>query len=195
MMENKTKQLTRLSLLIAVLVIQTFVPGIGYIPIGPIQATIIHITVIVGACLFGRKTGFVLGLSWGVLRMIKAMLMPDILSVVFINPLVSVLPRLLVGWISGIVADFLGRYFSTKVSYTLTGVIGSIVNTITVLTAIYFFAGESYANALGIPETALMATFIAAMGSNGVLEAVVSGILTPLLATPLARGIKQSKLV
>lgn len=188
---NKTKRLTQISLLVAILIIQTFVPGIGYIPIGPLQATIIHITVIVGAILFGPQTGALLGLAWGTLRMVKALLMPDILSVVFINPLVSILPRVLVGWLSGLIFAFLEKRIKKQVAYILTGTCGALINTIGVLSAIYFIMADTYAHALGIPVETLQTTFLATIGTNGMLEAIVSGILTPLLVVPLARGLKR----
>lgn len=192
MSREKTKRLTQLSLLFAILMIQTFVPGIGYIPIGPLQATIIHITVIVGAILFGQRTGWILGATWGILRMVKAMLMPDILSIVFLNPLVSVLPRMLVGGLSAWLFLRLVEKMDHKYAYVMTGIFGSLVNTVFVLSAIYLFAAESYADALGMPTTALMGTFIATAGTNGLLEAAVSGILTPILVTPLARALRRT---
>lgn len=190
-----TARLTIMSLMLAILIIQTFVPGIGYIPIGPVQATIIHLTVIIAASLFGPRTGLVMGASWGVLRMIKAAIMPDIMSIVFLNPLVSVVPRMLVGLISGLVATYLDGKVKSRTKFIITGVIGSLVNTITVLGAIYLFSAESYAEALNIPVSALIGTFIVTIGSNGVIEAITSGVLTPIIASPLEKSINRSRTI
>ena len=56
-MNKKTDvfQLTILSMLLAILIAQTFIPMLGYIPLGPIDVTIVHITVILAAVLFGKK--------------------------------------------------------------------------------------------------------------------------------------------
>jgi len=191
--KGRTAKLTIISLIVAILIIQTFVPGIGYIPIGPVQATIIHLTVIIGASLFGAQTGLILGASWGVLRMIKAAVMPDLMSIVFLNPLVSVIPRMLVGLIAGLVATYLDGKVKGRTKFIITGVVGSLVNTITVLSAIYFFAADSYAAALNIPTTALIGTFVVTIGTNGILEAVVAGILTPIMAIPLAKSLKRTQ--
>lgn len=190
--KERTARLTVMSLMLAILIIQTFVPGIGYIPIGPVQATIIHLTVIVASSLFGPQTGLILGASWGILRMIKAAIVPDIMSVVFLNPLVSVVPRMLVGLISGWLAVSLDGKVKDRTKFVITGVVGSMVNTVTVLGAIYLFSAEAYANALNIPTSALIATFLVTIGGNGVLEAVTSGILTPILALPLNKSLKRS---
>lgn len=193
--KERTARLTVMSLMLAILIIQTFVPGIGYIPIGPVQATIIHLTVIIGASLFGPQTGLILGASWGVLRMIKAAIVPDIMSVVFLNPLVSVMPRMLVGLISGWLAMYLDGKVKDRTKFMITGLIGSMINTLTVLGAIYLFSAEAYANALNIPSSALMATFLVTIGGNGLIEAITSGVLTPILALPLSKSLKRSRTV
>lgn len=191
MQRTDTKRLTWLSLLIALLIIQTFVPGIGYIPIGPMQATIIHITVIIGAILFGPKDGAILGLSWGILRLIKAFIMPDVMSPVFMNPMISVLPRFLVGWLSGLIYVACKRKINPPLSQVMTGVIGSLINTVAVLGLIYVFEAESYAEILNIPTAALLATLGGVVATNGILEAIVSGVLTPIITTPLTKIIQK----
>lgn len=193
MQRTDTKRLTWLSLLIALLIIQTFVPGIGYIPIGPMQATIIHITVIIGAILFGPKDGAILGLSWGILRLIKAFIMPDVMSPVFMNPMISVLPRFLVGWLSGLIYVACKRKINPPLSQVMTGVIGSLINTVVVLGLIYVFEAESYAEILNIPTAALLATLGGVVATNGILEAIVSGVLTPIITTPLTKIIQKNK--
>ena len=193
MQRTDTKRLTWLSLLIALLIIQTFVPGIGYIPIGPMQATIIHITVIIGAILFGPKDGAILGLSWGILRLIKAFIMPDVMSPVFMNPMISVLPRFLVGWLSGLIYVACKRKINPHLSQVMTGVIGSLINTVVVLGLIYVFEAESYAEILNIPTAALLATLGGVVATNGILEAIVSGVLIPIITTPLTKIIQKNK--
>ena len=193
MQRTDSKRLTWLSLLIALLIIQTFVPGIGYIPIGPMQATIIHITVIIGAILFGPKDGAILGLSWGILRLIKAFIMPGVMSPVFMNPMISVLPRFLVGWLSGLIYVACKRKINPHLSQVMTGVIGSLINTVAVLGLIYVFEAESYAEILNIPTAALLATLGGVVATNGILEAIVSGVLTPIITTPLTKIIQKNK--
>ena len=98
-MNKKTDvfQLTILSMLLAILIAQTFIPMLGYIPLGPIDVTIVHITVILAAVLFGPKTGSIIGLAWGLLSMLRAYMQPTPFNIVFLNPLISVIPRLIVG--------------------------------------------------------------------------------------------------
>ena len=70
---------------------------LGFIPIGPTRATIMHIPVIIGAIMEGPLVGGFIGLLFGMLSMFQAMSNPTPVSFVFLNPLVSILPRFLIG--------------------------------------------------------------------------------------------------
>lgn len=73
---------------------------IGFIPVGPTNATIMHIPVIIGAILEGPIVGMLVGLIFGIFSLIRAITTPTIISPVFYNPLVSILPRVLIGLVS-----------------------------------------------------------------------------------------------
>ncbi|HIZ70662.1 MAG TPA: ECF transporter S component [Candidatus Atopostipes pullistercoris] len=192
-MNKKTDvfQLTILSMLLAILIAQTFIPMLGYIPLGPIDVTIVHITVILAAVLFGKKTGSIIGLAWGLLSMLRAYMQPTPFNVVFLNPLISVVPRLIVGWISAVVFIFLSEKISDKISYAITAAIGTFANTFFVLGGIYLFASEAYAKALGIQESVLLGALGTIVATNGVIEIIASVIILPLVALPLKKVINR----
>lgn len=73
---------------------------IGFIPVGPTNATIMHIPVIIGAIVEGPIVGMLVGLIFGIFSLIRAITTPTIISPVFYNPLVSILPRVLIGLVS-----------------------------------------------------------------------------------------------
>lgn len=73
---------------------------IGFIPVGPTNATIMHIPVIIGAIVEGPIVGMLVGLIFGVFSLIRAITTPTVISPVFYNPLVSILPRVLIGLVS-----------------------------------------------------------------------------------------------
>lgn len=189
--KSNVYQMTTISMLFAILIIQTFVPWLGYIPVGPIDATIVHVTVILAAVLFGSKTGLALGTSWGLLSMLRAAIQPTAFNVVFLNPLISVVPRLLVGWLSGVLFNVISQKLSRRWSYAITALFGTGLNTLLVLGGIYLFASETYAAAMGVPESALLAILGSIVATNGVIEMIISVIILPLIATPLARVIKH----
>lgn len=74
--------LTQMGLLTGLMVVMAFTP-LGYIPLGFMNATTMHIPVILGACLFGPKMGAVLGGLFGVTSVIRATLTPTLTSFVF----------------------------------------------------------------------------------------------------------------
>lgn len=184
-------QLTLVSMMVALLIIQTFIPIFGYIPLGPIDVTIVHITVILSAVLFGKKFGTLIGTIWGLLSMLRAFIQPTPFNIVFLNPLVSILPRLLVGFISASVFQFFKDKFSKGITYTLTAGIGSLMNTILVLGSIYIFTSEAYANALGIPESALLGALGTIVATNGLIEIIAAIIILPILAIALEKFLKD----
>lgn len=183
--------MTIISMLIAILIIQTFVPILGYIPLGPIDVTIVHITVILTAVLFGSKMGLTVGTIWGILSMIRAYTQPTPFNIVFLNPLISVVPRMLVGWISGLIFQWVKNRLSERLSYTVTALVGTLLNTILVLGGIYIFAAETYAYALGVPASALLSILGTVVATNGVIEVIASMIILPLVAGPLTRFLKR----
>ena len=46
---QKTKRMVIMAIFIAIIIIQTLVPILGFIPLGIMNATIIHVTVAIGA--------------------------------------------------------------------------------------------------------------------------------------------------
>lgn len=70
---------------------------IGIIPVGPTKATIMHIPVIIGAIMEGPIVGGFIGLIFGLCSIYSAITAPTPVSFAFLNPLVSVVPRVLIG--------------------------------------------------------------------------------------------------
>lgn len=50
-----TKELVLMSVFIAIIVIQAVIPFLGFIPIGAMNASLIQVTVAIGAILLGPK--------------------------------------------------------------------------------------------------------------------------------------------
>ena len=83
---NRSKKTTNMVLagvMTALIIAMSSVPFLGYIPLGVINATIIHIPVIIGAILLGPKYGAFLGLVFGMTSMVKNTFSPNLTSFVF----------------------------------------------------------------------------------------------------------------
>jgi uncharacterized membrane protein len=100
---------------------------LGFIPVGPTRATIMHIPVIIGAITEGPIVGGLVGLIFGLFSIFQAVTNPTPVSFVFLNPLVSVVPRVLIGIISHYVYKSLKDLGNKKTLYFLYAIWISII--------------------------------------------------------------------
>lgn len=179
---NKKKKLNRLvicAFFVALTVVMTFTP-LGYIPVGAISITTIHIATILGACILGAKYGMVLGGAWGVLCIIKAFQEPIPGNIPFQNPMISLVPRIIVGLVAGLVFYALSKTKLKKpLSLAISSVAATLTNTVLVLTALTLFNGFETITA-GV-TTALETIFSVLISVNGVIEIVAAVVLVPTL--------------
>ncbi|MBO0477791.1 ECF transporter S component [Vagococcus sp. DIV0080] len=181
---SKAYRLTIRGILIAIIMVQSMVPFLGYIPLFATSLTIIHITVIVAAITLGTKDGMLIGFIWGTLTMIRAWTMPTtpLDTLIFTNPVVSVLPRICVGLVAGVVFTLL--YKKTKKFYMATAVsaaLASLTNTVLVLGLMGILYTGPVAEAYGTTTSGLMAVLLTIVGTNGIPEMIAAIIITPLI--------------
>lgn len=94
---NKNRRLVIAAMLGAITIVLGLTP-LGIIPLGLINPTTMHIPVIVAAIAEGPVVGALVGLIFGVYSLLNALLRnPSPVAFVFYNPLISVLPRILIG--------------------------------------------------------------------------------------------------
>ncbi|SHI60620.1 Uncharacterized membrane protein [Clostridium cavendishii DSM 21758] len=74
--------------------------GLGFIAIPPVKATIMHIPVIIGAIIEGPIVGAIIGLCFGLFSIYQAFTTPTPTSFIFWNPIIAILPRVLIGVVS-----------------------------------------------------------------------------------------------
>ncbi len=203
--QTKTQQMVLTAALAAIIVIMANVPFLGYINLGVVSATTIHIPVIIGAILLGPKAGALLGGVFGFTSFWKATFQPNLTSFCF-SPfyslgefkgnfwslLVCFLPRVLIGVIAyyvfvGLMKMLRGKYKVKEIfALPIAGVAGSLTNTILVMGFIYIFFGEQYAQASEIAGSLIMAIG-AIVVMNGIPEAIACGILVTIISKPLLR--------
>ena len=82
MKSKKTQYMTSMALFLAIEIILVVTP-LGYIPIGPLNATTMHIPVIIAGIVLGKKAGAELGFVFGLTSLIKATIQPGITSFCF----------------------------------------------------------------------------------------------------------------
>jgi uncharacterized membrane protein len=200
-MRIDTRKLAIIGVLSALSIVLGLTP-LGFIPIPPASATTMHIPVIIGAILEGPLVGALVGLIFGIFSMLQAVMRPNVLSFAFLNPLVAVLPRVLIGLVSYYVYKAVlmlwpksnGDKRLTAANTIATGIAaaaGTITNTVGVLGMMYLIYAARVAKAMGISETAAGGA-IAAIGlTNGIPEIIIAVVITIAVVSAVRRISKR----
>lgn len=179
------RQLTTVGMLSAISVILGLT-GYGFVPLPIAKATIMHVPVIIGSIIEGPLAGMMIGLMFGVFSIIQNIMAPNLLSFVFYNPLVSVMPRVLIGITSYYAYKFtFGNKETLKIG--IGAAIGSLTNTVGVLGMIYLLYAAEYAKAKGIAVDAATKAIFGVAFTNGIIEAILAVVIT----TPVVIAIKH----
>ena len=178
------------------LVIVLGITRLGFITLGAAASiTILHIPVILICMLAGLPEGLFVGLVFGSLSLIQAAMSPSgVLDPFFVNPLISVFPRMLIAVIAWALWKALNLipHMPKTVSAGITGFITTVAHTLLVLGSLYVFKATDVKAALGgMGYFAL----VGACGFNAILEAVAATILcSAVFAGLFVAGKKHSKL-
>ncbi|HSN58537.1 MAG TPA: ECF transporter S component, partial [Clostridiaceae bacterium] len=129
------------------------------------------------AILEGPKVGMLIGFMFGAFSLIQNIMSPNLLSFAFLNPLVSVLPRILIG-LTAYYSYKLVKSKNEKLRIAAAAAIGSMTNTAGVLGMIYVLYAAQYAEAKGIAVSLAAKTIFGVAYMNGIAEAVVAAIIT-----------------
>ena len=199
MRTNKTLFLAQFAILLAIEAIFCFTP-LGSLPaFGPIVATLAMIPVIITALLLGTKAGMAMGAFMGLFSMLVWTFMPPVPISAFVftpfysfgefsgnfgSVLICFVPRILVGAVAGTSYKALSKAFPEKdvLCFSLSGILGSMTNTLLVLGGIWLFFGNQYATIAGDVMIKIIGMMIL---TNGIPEAIVSAIAAPAVCKPL----------
>ncbi|MEG0328382.1 MAG: ECF transporter S component [Erysipelothrix sp.] len=176
----KTKELTLNALFISMTILLAVVPNLGMITVGPVSITIMHIPVIVAGLVLGFKSGVLNATVFGISALLIAATRPTgVLDVLFVNPLVSVLPRVIFGISIGLIAgvmDKLTKNFAVKA--TVTATLSTLVHTICVVGAMYYAGiGSGNPEIAAVFSTNVLAFIGTVLMANGILEMVASALI------------------
>lgn len=202
-MQNRKeiKALVLTSLFSAIIFIMAFTP-LGYIPLGVINATIIQIPVIIGSLFCGPKQGAFLGFLFGFTSFLKNTIMPATLSAFVFSPVLAAnmfgikgvlystficfIPRILVGVLPYFLYKAMKKVSKWKaLNFAVAGVVGAFTNTFLVMGSIYVLYKDAYATAQGIDPSAVLGVIGGIIGFNGVIEAILSGIIVSAVGVVL----------
>jgi uncharacterized membrane protein len=205
----KIRDFTVTSMFAAIIFVMTFSP-IGFIPLGAMNATIIHVPVIIGAIVMGPRTGAFLGSLFGLASLIRATISPNLLSFVF-SPLIPLPgtdqgslwallicfgPRVLVGITPYYTDKFFMKFTGPNpkwrfMSTFFAGMAGSMTNTILVMGLIFLIFKDAYASAVGSGAELVLGMIMTVVFAHGIPESLIAGIFTSAVCRALQSYLKR----
>lgn len=200
------KKLVQLGMLMAIMIVLEFT-GLGIIPIGfGFEITILTIPVVIGAMTVGKGGGAILGGVFGLLSLSECFGKSAFGTLLFgLNPfacvLICLVPRILIGFIAGLVFDALKNRDRTKVvSYAVSALTGSLVNTVLFVGGVMavFRNNTTFIQTItewGLPTNTVWALVWGIVGVNGVVEAVFNTIIGAAIAKTLNLTVNKNKSV
>ncbi len=196
---EKNVSLTRKLVLtgaLSALIIVLGITKLGLIPLGPAASiTILHVPIILAACLCGLPSALFTGAVFGIMSLVQAAMSPSgVLDPLFVNPLVSVLPRML----TGLIAWALWFAFSKlpklpkAVNAGITAFLSTVCHTLLVIGSLYLFQGAATREGMG--GLGYFAV-IGVLAPQAALEAVAATIICAAVFVGLfVSGKRKSKL-
>lgn len=192
MKSKKTQYMSIMAMFLAIQIILVVTP-LGYLPIGPISATTMHIPVIIAGIALGKKAGAQLGFVFGLTSVLNATFRPTLTSFCFspfvtiggiggnwMSLLIAFVPRILLGYLAGLIYEKLCRKgINENVGIIAGALTGAITNTVLVLGGIYLFFGSAYADAIKVAYDTLIAVLLGVVATNGIAEAILGAVATP----------------
>ena len=180
---DKNKQIAVTAALSALTILMG-IPGLhlGYIQISPtISLTIMHIPVVLAAILAGLPGGIVTGLIFGLTSLVNAAANPSgVLDPLFVNPLCSVLPRMIFGVAAWGIFKLLEKipYCPKSVNSLVTAIFSSLIHSFVVIGSMYIFLNGRISEAMnGLGYFALMLMILPGAFLEAIAAAVVCSVV------------------
>ena len=190
--------MTGTAMMIAVTLVLGATP-LGLIRTPILTATTLHIPVIIATLVLGLEAGALTGLVFGIQSFVNSFSSASFFGPFFINPLVSVLPRVLFPVCVYAIARCAKRLTAggkSVFAYIAASALGTAAHTTMVMGMIYLLYGDKIRlmleNQANVPEAVAsrgVGMGIAAMAvSNGVPEMIVAALIAPVVTLALDRA-------
>ncbi len=199
---QKTRNMAMFAMFLAIELVLLLTP-LGYIRTPALSITLMHIPVIACGILMGPGYGAALGLVFGLTSIWNATTAPGPASFIF-SPFVTIgtisgnwsslvialVPRVLLGWLSGVFFNFFTKKMNRPVAALVTGILATFCHTLMVLGLIAIFWGPQYASLNGVAENMLLVYLATVILTNGLAEMAAAGII----CMALTKAIRPSML-
>lgn len=192
--------MTLFAMFLAIEIVLVMTP-LGFLRLGVLDITLMHLPVILTAVTMGKKAGMQMGFVFGVCSIMNATLRPGITSFVFspfieiagvhgnwASLIVAIVPRVAIGYVSAVCYETIHKKETReKTALFMAGLLGSLTNTVLVLAGIYVFFGPAYAEAIHVSYEMLLLALGSVIVTNSIFEAIFASVLTVWIS----RAIKQ----
>ncbi len=184
MKTDKTRRLVLHSLFCAIIVVMAMTP-LGYLKISVVEISLLMIPVALGAIFLGPVSGAFFGTVFGLTSFIQCFGFSPFGVMLFgINPYSTFVlvmgPRILIGYLSGVIYLLVKKASKNEfASCSVAGLFAAVLNTVSFfLVLISLFGREPQILELmdSFAVEGLFAFFVAFVGTNGLIEAIVSFI-------------------
>ena len=150
--------------------------GYGFIHLIYMKATILHIPTIIGGIVEGPRVGMMTGLIFGCFSLFQNIVAPTLMSIVFLNPLISVLPRVLLGLIAYLVYRVMPGAQAVKIA------VSALVTSMMVMGLTYILYAKEFAEMRHVPLDQVVNIIIGICIANGIPEAIGAAVIvTPIV--------------
>ncbi|MGT2907883.1 ECF transporter S component [Streptococcus dentiloxodontae] len=184
MKNNKSSNLSTIAIFFAVMLIIHVLSSILFsIWLVPIKPTLVHIPVIVASIIYGPRIGGILGGIMGIISVVTNTLVLLPTSYLFspfvengniASLIIAIVPRILIG----IVPYFVYKWLRSKTGLLIAGAVGSLTNTVFVITGIFIFFSSVYGNNI---QTMLASVITANSLAELVISAVLISVIVPVI--------------
>lgn len=197
---KNVREFTLTAIFLSIILLFALTP-FGFIHLGVIKATLIHIPVIIASIVLGPKIGAFLGAMFGMTSVITNTLAPTLLSFAF-SPAIPVLgtsqgsfwalfiaivPRVIIG----IIPYYLHRIIvksktRQKTGLFLSGLITTFIHTFLVMGLISFIFQDAYAQAINADSAnAILKAVLIVFFTNGIAEAIMAALVVVFVVPAL----------
>ncbi len=195
-------ELAALGLLTAICFIMCFTP-LGYIKTPVLNITLMTVPVIISATVLKPRDSAIIGGIFGITSFIQAVSgMSALTGALFqLNPfftfVLCVVPRVLEGWLGGLIFQGLKKIDKTNfISYAVGSLSVPLLNTLLFMSALFllFYNSEPIQNiaaSKGVDN--VLALFIAMVGIQALIEAGICFVLGTAVSKALAVALKKVK--
>ncbi|MGT2934749.1 ECF transporter S component [Streptococcus castoreus] len=186
MNRHKSSEISRIAIFFAMMLVIHFISNLVFNlwPV-PIKPTLVHIPVIVASIMYGPRIGAILGGLMGLISIItntvillptSYLFSPFVDNGNFASLMIAMVPRILIG----ITPSYCYKLIPNKVGLVLSGMVGSLTNTIFVLSGIFVFFATVFGGNIKTLLTAIIST-------NAIAEIVISALVTVALVPTLSK--------